>query len=174
MISGGITKFAKAHPEKDFRLMVKEAFDYATLGLSRPHPGHDRRERLLLLLRPLHPPAQGGRDGPGLPRALSQAVPKNRGRRGDRRPLFAVRVGGDRLGQDGGLPGHGVRDHEQGEHLEGKRVHRPRLGHELRLSRGRLLHGLLRHDGAAPHARIRDHGGADGHGRGQEPPERPP
>lgn len=38
MISGGITKFAKAHPEKDFRLMVKEAFDYAmndVPGLSR-------------------------------------------------------------------------------------------------------------------------------------------
>ncbi len=29
MITGGITKFAKAHPDKDFRLMVKEAFDYA-------------------------------------------------------------------------------------------------------------------------------------------------
>jgi acetyl-CoA C-acetyltransferase len=29
MIAGGITKFAKALPEKDFRLMVKEAFDYA-------------------------------------------------------------------------------------------------------------------------------------------------
>ena len=29
MISGGITKFAKAHPNKDFRLMVKEALDYA-------------------------------------------------------------------------------------------------------------------------------------------------
>lgn len=29
VISGGITKFAKAHPDKDFRLMVKEAFDYA-------------------------------------------------------------------------------------------------------------------------------------------------
>ena len=29
MISGGITKFAKAHPDKDFRLMVKQAFDYA-------------------------------------------------------------------------------------------------------------------------------------------------
>lgn len=29
MISGGITKFKKAHPDKDFRLMVKEAFDYA-------------------------------------------------------------------------------------------------------------------------------------------------
>ncbi|MEK7841249.1 MAG: thiolase domain-containing protein, partial [Deltaproteobacteria bacterium] len=37
MISGGITKFAKAHPNKDFRLMVKEAFDYAVkdvLGLT--------------------------------------------------------------------------------------------------------------------------------------------
>ena len=29
MISGGITKFAKAHSDKDFRLMVKEAFDYS-------------------------------------------------------------------------------------------------------------------------------------------------
>lgn len=29
MISGGITKFKKAHPDKDFRLMVKESFDYA-------------------------------------------------------------------------------------------------------------------------------------------------
>src|SRR5258707_1519505 len=33
MISGGITKFAKAHAEKDFRLMVKEAFDYALTDL---------------------------------------------------------------------------------------------------------------------------------------------
>ena len=29
MISGGVTKFAKAHPDMDFRLMVKRAFDYA-------------------------------------------------------------------------------------------------------------------------------------------------
>ncbi|MGR3179572.1 MAG: thiolase domain-containing protein [Candidatus Anammoxibacter sp.] len=29
LISGGVTKFAKAHPEKDFRLMVKEAYDHA-------------------------------------------------------------------------------------------------------------------------------------------------
>ncbi len=33
MISGGITRFAKAHPEKDFRVMVKEAFDYAANDL---------------------------------------------------------------------------------------------------------------------------------------------
>jgi acetyl-CoA C-acetyltransferase len=35
MISGGITKFAKSHPEKDFRLMVKEAFDYAMKEVPR-------------------------------------------------------------------------------------------------------------------------------------------
>lgn len=29
MVSGGVTKFAKAHPEMDFRLMVKRAYDYA-------------------------------------------------------------------------------------------------------------------------------------------------
>ncbi len=29
LISGGVTKFAKAHPDMDFRLMVKKAFDYA-------------------------------------------------------------------------------------------------------------------------------------------------
>ena len=33
MIAGGITKFAKAHPDKDFRLMVKQAFDYALTDL---------------------------------------------------------------------------------------------------------------------------------------------
>jgi acetyl-CoA acetyltransferase len=33
MLSGGITKFAKAHPDKDFRLMVKEALDAALADL---------------------------------------------------------------------------------------------------------------------------------------------
>jgi acetyl-CoA C-acetyltransferase len=40
MISGGITKFAKAHPDKDFRLMVKEAFDYALADV----PALDRKQ----------------------------------------------------------------------------------------------------------------------------------
>src|SRR5712671_2250284 len=31
MLSGGITKFAKAHPDRSFRVMVKEALD-AALG----------------------------------------------------------------------------------------------------------------------------------------------
>jgi acetyl-CoA C-acetyltransferase len=39
MISGGITKFAKAHQDKDFRLMVKEAYDYALRDL--PHFSKD-------------------------------------------------------------------------------------------------------------------------------------
>ena len=29
MVTGGVTKFAKAHPEMDFRLMVKRAYDAA-------------------------------------------------------------------------------------------------------------------------------------------------
>src|SRR5207249_6437024 len=33
MISGGITKFAKAHADKDFRFMVKEAMEYALADL---------------------------------------------------------------------------------------------------------------------------------------------
>src|SRR5438876_6216170 len=41
MISGGITKFAKAHPDKDFRLMVKEALDYALKDLGgKLSPAH--------------------------------------------------------------------------------------------------------------------------------------
>lgn len=33
LISGGITKFAKANPKKDFRAMVREAYDYALADL---------------------------------------------------------------------------------------------------------------------------------------------
>lgn len=38
IISGGVTRFAKAHPEKDFRLMVKEAYDYALSCVPRLKP----------------------------------------------------------------------------------------------------------------------------------------
>lgn len=33
MVTGGLTKFAKAHPSMDFRLMVKRAYDYALKGI---------------------------------------------------------------------------------------------------------------------------------------------
>lgn len=33
MVTGGVTKFAKAHPDMDFRLMVKRAYDYALDGI---------------------------------------------------------------------------------------------------------------------------------------------
>ena len=39
MISGGITKFSKTRPNKDFRLMVKEAYDYARQDV--PHLSKD-------------------------------------------------------------------------------------------------------------------------------------
>ena len=32
-VTGGVTKFAKAHPAMDFRLMVKRAYDYAIKGI---------------------------------------------------------------------------------------------------------------------------------------------
>ena len=54
MISGGITKFAKAHQDKDFRLMVKEAYDYASAGSAAFLQRHDRRSRRVVFLRPLH------------------------------------------------------------------------------------------------------------------------
>src|SRR4030095_15829997 len=41
MLSGGITKCAKAHPGKDFRLMVKEALDAALNDLGGRLTGRD-------------------------------------------------------------------------------------------------------------------------------------
>jgi len=38
MIAGGITRFAKAHPEMDFRWMVREAYDQALAEVPRLHP----------------------------------------------------------------------------------------------------------------------------------------
>ncbi len=40
MVTGGVTKFAKAHPAMDFRLMVKRAYDYALKGI--PNLSADR------------------------------------------------------------------------------------------------------------------------------------
>ncbi|MCL4558211.1 MAG: thiolase domain-containing protein [Deltaproteobacteria bacterium] len=37
MVSGGITKFAKAHPEMTFQLMVKKAYDYALADIGLTH-----------------------------------------------------------------------------------------------------------------------------------------
>ena len=42
MVTGGVTKFAKAHPAMDFRLMVKRAYDDAVRGL--PNLTQDRIE----------------------------------------------------------------------------------------------------------------------------------
>ncbi len=38
IVTGGVTKFAKAHPAMDFRLMVKRAYDYALKGVPNLTP----------------------------------------------------------------------------------------------------------------------------------------
>ncbi len=38
LISGGVTKFSKANPEKDFRFMVREAYDYALSDVPKLKP----------------------------------------------------------------------------------------------------------------------------------------
>jgi acetyl-CoA C-acetyltransferase len=38
VVSGGVTKFAKAHPAMDFRLMVKRAYDYTLKGVPNLTP----------------------------------------------------------------------------------------------------------------------------------------
>ena len=45
-ISGGVTKFAKAHPDMDFRLMVKRAFDYAMKDVPNLKPGEIESSRI--------------------------------------------------------------------------------------------------------------------------------
>ncbi|MEM3851905.1 MAG: hypothetical protein QXP70_02785 [Methanomassiliicoccales archaeon] len=39
LVSGGVTKFAKAHPDMDFRYMVKMAYDYAMKQVPSLEPG---------------------------------------------------------------------------------------------------------------------------------------
>ncbi|MGB4780821.1 MAG: thiolase domain-containing protein, partial [Candidatus Methylomirabilis sp.] len=38
MVSGGVSKFAKARPDVTFQPMVKEAYDYALKDLGLEHP----------------------------------------------------------------------------------------------------------------------------------------
>ncbi len=45
-ISGGVTKFAKAHPEMDFRLMVKRAYDYAMKDVPKLKPSNIDSSRI--------------------------------------------------------------------------------------------------------------------------------
>ena len=45
-ISGGVTKFAKAHSEMDFRLMVKRAYDYAMKDVPKLKPSEIESSRI--------------------------------------------------------------------------------------------------------------------------------
>jgi hypothetical protein len=52
MICGGITKFAKAHSDKDFRLMVKEALDYTNFDF--PVGGYYNGYYAMMVVRHMH------------------------------------------------------------------------------------------------------------------------
>ena len=176
-ISGGVSKFAKARPDKTFQAIVKEAYDYAIqdIGLdfktfTRLVDGsvasyfsdHFTRQLMAGIMV---------QDYLGL---MPQAGPPGGGRRRDRRHLLPGSLEIGRLRAHGYLRGVRLRDHEPRRDLEGQRVHRPGLGCLLRLPGGRLLLRLLRHDGHPPHEGVRHHRRADGRGERQEPPERFP
>ena len=38
VVSGGVSKFTKARPDKTFQAIVKEAYDYALADVSLAHP----------------------------------------------------------------------------------------------------------------------------------------
>jgi len=46
VVSGGVTKFAKAHSEMDFRLMVKRAYDYAMKDVPKLRPDDIESSRI--------------------------------------------------------------------------------------------------------------------------------
>jgi acetyl-CoA C-acetyltransferase len=46
IVSGGVTKFAKAHSEMDFRLMVKKAYDYAMNDVPQLKPSQIESSRI--------------------------------------------------------------------------------------------------------------------------------
>ena len=89
MLSGGITKFAKAHPDKDFRLMVKDAFDAALGDLGgKLAPSNIDGSVISYFSDHLHAAAQSRRDGSGFRRDVPEAEYPHRRRRRNWRALF--------------------------------------------------------------------------------------
>ena len=95
-VSGGVSKFAKARPDKTFQAVVKEAYDYAIADLGLDFPGFtslvdgsvasyfsDHFTRQLM----------AGHHGPGLPGTDPQARPPGRGRRRHGRASASRRPG---------------------------------------------------------------------------------
>ena len=144
MVTGGVTKFAKAHPAMDFRLMVKRAYDYALKEM--PNLTKDRIDGTRISYFSDHfsrqlKAASMVQDYLGMnPKG---SVPDRMGR-GHGRGVFPGRLRGGGERTDGRLSRGGVRDNEPSRDVEGERVHRPRLRHELRLPPWRVLHGVLR------------------------------
>ena len=107
-VSGGVSKFAKARPDKTFPALVKEAYDYALDDLGLTHrqfleivdgsvasyfSDHFARQLMAAIM------AQG------LPWPMSEAKSPSRRRRRYRRNLFPGSVEGHRFRLHGCLPG---------------------------------------------------------------------
>ncbi len=129
-LSGGVSKFAKARPDKTFQAVVKEAYDdaIADVGLDFPEfsaavdgsvasyfSDHFTRQLMAGIM---------AQDYLGL---CPQAQPPGRGRRSHRRAVLPGGVEVGRLGPHGRLRGLWLRDDEPCRDLEGQRVHRPGL-----------------------------------------------
>ncbi len=134
MVSGGVSKFAKARPDATFQKMVKEAFDYALGDVPRLTPeridgsvgsyfsDHFTRQLMAGIMVTdylgLCPKPNKRIEGGGATGGLSfQAA----GRRWHR--------------EDELLRGLRLRNDVPRADMEGERVHRARFGHELRLPR---------------------------------------
>ncbi len=77
-VSGGVSKFAKARPDKTFQAIVKEAYDYAIkdigLDFQKVHGNRGWLSRLVLF-RPFSTPVDGWHYGARLSRSVPQAQP---------------------------------------------------------------------------------------------------
>src|SRR3989304_4987361 len=132
MVSGGVSKFAKARPDATFQKMVKESFDYAMKDVPKLKlsmidgsvasyfSDHFTRQLMAGIMAGDYP-------GPG-PKT------KQGGGGGGRpgRPLFPGGMGSDRLGTDERLRGVRLRDDVPRPDVEGERVHRAGVRRQLR------------------------------------------
>ena len=174
VVSGGVSKFAKARPDKTFQAIVKEAYDYAIadLGLELASSSSWSTARWPPTSPTTSPASSWPASWSRTTWDCAPSRPPRRGRRRHRRHLLPGGLEVGRLGRHGRLPGLRLRDDEPRQDLEGQRVHRPGLRRQLRLPGRRLLLRLLRHDGHPAHEGVRHHRRADGPRVGEEPPER--
>ena len=119
-LTGGVSKFAKARPDKTFQAVIKEAYDYAIADIGLDFPTFTRLVDGSLFLGSFRPPIDGRHHGPGLPGIMPEAGSSGGRRRGYRRDLFpgSLEIGGERT--HGRMCCVWLRDHVACGNVEGK------------------------------------------------------